>query len=218
MKLPVIVVNCKAYEVGDKVIRIAQICEKVAKLTKTNIIVAVDAADIYHVKMASRIPIFAQHVDGFEPGAHTGAVLPEAVKKAGAVGTILNHSEKKLSFTELKKSIKRAKQAKLVTLVCAATPAEAKKIAALKPDLIAIEPPSLIGGNISISKAKPEIITATTKTIKNIPILCGAGIKTATDVKKSIELGAKGILVASGITKAKNPEQVLKDFSKVIEK
>jgi len=216
LKLPAIIVNCKAYEncVGKGAIRMAEICEDVAVRTKTSIAVAVEAADIYHVRMAVRIPVFAQHVDVDDPGAHTGIVTPESVKDAGAIGTILNHSEKKLSFDVLKKSIVRAKKAKLVTLVCAATPEEAKKIAALKPDIIAIEPPELIGGNVSVSSAKPEIVTATTKSIKGIPILCGAGVKTKTDVSKAMKLGVKGILVASGITNAKNPELVLTEFAK----
>lgn len=214
LKLPVIVVNCKAYEncVGKGAIRMAQVCERVAKLTKTTIVVAVEAADIYHVRMAAGIPVFAQHVDGITSGAHTGSILADAVKQAGATGTILNHSEKKLTITELKKSLAQAKKAKLTTIVCAATPAEAKKVAALKPDIIAIEPPELIGGDVSVSEAKPEVVTATTKAIKDIPVLCGAGIKTKKDVAKAVQLGVKGILVASGITKAKNPEQVLKDF------
>ncbi len=220
LALPVIVVNCKAYEncVGEGAIRLAQICERVSKLLRITIAVAVETPDIYHVHMATRIPVFAQHVDADEPGAHTGAVLPEAVKDAGAVGTLLNHSERKLTLQVLKKSIARAKKAGLTTLVCAATPAEAKKIAAFKPDMIAIEPPELIGGNISVSTAKPEVITATTKAIKGIPILCGAGIKTRQDVAKAMLLGVKGILVSSGVVLAKNPEQALKDFAAAMQK
>jgi triosephosphate isomerase len=201
---------------GDKAIRIAQICERVAKATGIAIAVAVDAADIYHVRMAVRIPVFAQHVDADAPGAHTGAILPEAVKEAGAIGTILNHSEKKLSAGMLKKTVERARKAGLITLVCAATPAEAKKINALKPDMIAIEPPELIGGKVSVSTAKPEMITAATKAAEHTPMLCGAGIRTKEDVAKAMMLGAYGILVASGVTLAKNPEKALQDFASAI--
>jgi triosephosphate isomerase len=203
---------------GDKAIRIAQICERVAKATGITIAVAVDAADIYHVRMAVRIPVFAQHVDADAPGAHTGAILPEAVKEAGAIGTILNHSEKKLPPSVLKKTIERASKAGLLTLACAATPAEAKKIDALKPDMIAIEPPELIGGKVSVSTAKPEVITKTSKEVKHAPVLCGAGIRTKEDVAKAMKLGAYGILVASGVTLAKNPEKVLKDFASAMRK
>ncbi|MEM4242802.1 MAG: triose-phosphate isomerase [Candidatus Woesearchaeota archaeon] len=215
IKLPLIIVNCKAYEncIGEGAVRMAQICERVARLTKTNIAVAVETPDIYHVRMAVQIPVFAQHIDAEEPGAHTGAVIPESVKDAGAAGTLLNHSEKKLNPASIGKSIERAKKAGLITIVCAATPSEAKRIAALKPDIIAIEPPELIGVNISVSTAKPELVTQTTRAIKEIPVICGAGIKTKDDAAKAVKLGAKGILVASGVTLAKNPEQVLKDFA-----
>jgi triosephosphate isomerase len=220
LQLPAIVVNFKAYEncVGDGAIRLAQVCERVAKQMKTAIAVAVQPSDIYHVTMAARVPVFAQHIDDVEPGAHTGAVLAEAVRHAGATGTLLNHSERKLALAVLKRSIARAKAAGLTTLVCAATPAEARKIAALTPDFIAIEPPELIGGDVSVSAAKPEVVTAATKAIKNIPVFCGAGIKSKEDVAKSLRLGVQGILVASGIALAKNPEQVLMDFAAAMRK
>ncbi len=219
LKLPIIVVNCKAYDncVGEGAIKIAQVCERVAKQAKITIAVAVEASDIYHVTMASRIPVLAQHVDPVSPGAHTGAILAQSVKEAGAVGTLLNHSEKKLGIADLKKSLSNAGRAGLLAIVCAATPAEAKKLAMMKPDMIAIEPPELIGGNVSVSVAKPEIITAATKSVKSIPVLCGAGIKTKADVEKAMRLGVKGILVASGITLAKNPEAVLKEFASAMQ-
>jgi len=215
LRFPIIVVNCKAYEncVGEGAVRVARVCERVARLTGINIAVAVETSDIYHVRLAVRIPVFAQHIDAEEPGAHTGAILAESVRDAGAAGTLLNHSEKRLAFPVLMKSVERAKKAGLITLVCAATDEEAKKIAGLKPDIIAIEPPELIGGNVSVSTAKPEVVTATTNAIKGIPILCGAGVKTKEDVRKAVQLGVKGILVASGVALAKNPEQVLRDFA-----
>lgn len=218
--IPVIIVNFKAYEncIGDSAIRLAQICERVTKTTNISIAVAVQPSDIYHITMAARLPVFAQHIDPVGTGAHTGSILAEAVKQSGATGTLLNHSERMLSFAELKQALARAKTAGLVTIVCAATPEEAKKIALLKPDAIAIEPPELIGGNVSVSAAQPEIITATTDSIKDIPILCGAGIKTAEDVRKAVQLGVKGILVASGVTLAQHPEAVLQDFARAFQK
>lgn len=216
LQLPVIVVNFKAYGdcIGEGAVRLAQVCERVSRRLRVSVVVAVQPSDVHHVCSAVRIPVFAQHVDGVMPGAHTGSVLAEAVRQAGAVGTLLNHSERRLKPAVLKQSIARAKQAGLMVLVCAATPAEAKRIARLSPDFIAIEPPELIGGNISVSTARPEIVTATTSVIKNIPVLCGAGIKTSDDVSKAIKLGVKGILVASGVVLAKSPEQVLNGFAK----
>jgi len=209
-----VIVNFKAFQnsTGQNAVKLARICEKVCEKTKTNILIAVQTADIYQVSKSVKIKVLAQHIDPINYGQFTGHILPENVKENGAIGALINHSEKKLRFNDLKKTIKKAKELDLLTIVCAATPEEAKKIASLKPDFIAIEPPELIGSNISVSQAKPEIITRTTKMIKNIPILCGAGIKTKEDVRIAVRLGAKGILVAHAITNATNPEKALKEL------
>jgi triosephosphate isomerase len=44
--------------------------------------------------------------------------------------------------------------------------------------------------------------------------LCGAGIVSGQDVSKAKELGSNGILVASGIIKAKNWEKIISEFCK----
>jgi triosephosphate isomerase len=84
--------------------------------------------------------------------------------------------------------------------------------------LVAIEPPGLIGGKVSVSTARPEIVTAVTRAVKDIPVLCGAGIRTRQDVARALQLGVQGILVSSGVTLAKNPEQVLRDFASAMHK
>jgi triosephosphate isomerase len=72
-------------------------------------------------------------------------VLPEALKEAGAVGVLLNHAERRLSLSEINRTIKRADEVGLATLVCADTPEEAAAIAHLAPNIILAEPPALIG-------------------------------------------------------------------------
>ena len=208
------IVNFKAYitSTGINAIRLAKICEKVAKKEKANIAVAVQPADIFAVSANVKIPVLAQHVDPIEFGAKTGHILPESALFAGAVGSLVNHSEHQIPLNEIKNTINRLRSLGMLSVCCADTPARAVQIAELNPDVIAIEPPELIGGNIAVSQAKPEVITQTTKRIKDIPILCGAGIKTKVDVIKSVKLGAKGILVASGVTNASNPEKALTDL------
>ena len=210
---PSYIINFKTYKqsTGKNAIKLAKICDKVAKKTKAKIIICPQAADICISKKIS-IPVFAQHIDPVKQGQTTGYVLAEDVKSEGATGTLLNHSEHKLTFAKLKKAVEICKKNKLKIVICASSPAEAKKVAQLKPDYIAIEPPELIGGKISISTAKPEVITKTTKLIKKIPILVGAGVHEKIDVINAMKHGAKGILIASGIIKAKFPEKVLKDL------
>ena len=218
LKTPIIIVNFKTYKesTGDNAIKLAEICNKTAKETKTSIAIAVQSTDIYRISKIVSIPVLSQHIDAIDFGKNTGFLLPESIKQAGAEATLLNHSEHRLDFELLKIFIERAKQAGLKTIVCAKDVEDAKKIAGLSPDFIAVEPPELIGGKISVSEAKPEVISDSVKAIKSInkkiKVLCGAGIHNKDDVKKAVKLGADGILVASGIVKAGNQEAALKDL------
>jgi len=206
---PTIIINFKSYKQGKAAVKLAKQIEKVNK----NIIVGVQDSDIYEIKKSTKLRIFAQHVDTYKPGRYTGYIIPEAVKKDRATGTFLNHSEHKLKFDVLKKTIARCKKIKLKTAVFAKDLKTAKKIQKLKPDYLIIEPPELVGGKISVSKARPELI----KNIKNhlkSNFLVGAGIKTSEDIKTAMNLGAKGIAISSAITKAKNPGKKLRELLK----
>lgn len=213
----IILVNFKDYKEAssEKAVKLARICDDVRRKYKKEIWAAVQVSDIFRVSSKMKIRVLAQHIDPVEAYRSTGFVEATDVKKNGAYGTLLNHSEHKLKFDNLRKAVQMARKAKLKIIICAATPNEVKKVKALRPDYIAIEPPELIAGNISVSRAKPEVITKSVKLTK-IKVLCGAGIKTKEDVEKAIELGAKGILVSSGVVLSKNPRKVLEDFAKAI--
>jgi len=204
---PLIVINFKTYQQGKKAVELAKKIEKV----DTNIIISVQASDIYEIAKATKLKVYSQHVDFFKPGRHTGYILPEAIKKDRAKGVFLNHSEHPLVFSTLKKTIKRCKNIRLKTMVFAKNLKEAKKIQKLKPDYIIIEPPELVGGKVSVSKAKPALIKKIAKELKT-KFLVGAGIHTREDVKTAMTLGASGIAISSAITKAKNPEKKLKEL------
>ena len=93
-----------------------------------------------------------------------------------------------------------------------------KAAAQLVPDFVAVEPPELIGGDISVSKAQPELVKDSVEAVKavspDVKVLCGAGVKNGEDVKSALELGAKGVLLASGVVKAKDAEAVMRDLIK----
>jgi triosephosphate isomerase len=169
-----------------------------------------------------KIPVFAQHIDPIKPGSHTGHVLAESVKEAGAVGTLINHSERQLKLSEISEIIDITNEKGLISLVCANTPAISAAAAALKPDIIAVEPPELIGTGIPVSKAKPEVVTSTVKLVRElnrkVTILCGAGISRGEDVAVALKLGTQGVLVASGIVEAKDPYRVLLEFAEAAAK
>ena len=216
METPIIIVNFKAYQtaIGENAVNLARICEKVAKDTNTEIAVAVQAPDIYRISKQVSIPVLAQHIDDNAFGSHTGNIIAESVKENGALGTLLNHSEKRLRMDILEASVKRAKETGLATVICANDPDIGAAVSNFDPDFVAVEPPELIGGDISVSSAKPEVITDAVNKCSKGKLLVGAGVKTTEDVKKAIELGAVGILVASGITKAEDPEKALRDLVK----
>jgi len=218
-KTPVLVINFKTYAqaTGRRALELAKVAERVAKELNVEIIVAVQPVDVRLIAENVEIPVYAQHIDPIKPGAHTGHILPEAVKEAGAKGTLLNHSEHRLRLDVINEAIQRAKEVGLETIVCADKPETSAAVAVLKPTAIAIEPPELIGTGISVSKAKPEVITNTVNIIRkideNIPILTGAGITFKDDVEKALNLGTQGVLVASAIVKAKSWEEKIKELA-----
>ncbi len=219
LKTPLIIVNFKAYKesTGQNALELAKKCEKAAKECNANVAIAVSAPDIYRISSQVSIPVLAEHIDPEESGSHTGGIIAEDVKENGASGTLLNHSERRLGIDVLEKSIRRAKQAGLAVVACANSADIGKAISAFDVDFIAVEPPELIGGDISVSTAKPGLISESVEKIcgkgkKCSTVLVGAGVKNGADVRTAIELGASGVLVASGIVKAKDPEAALKDL------
>jgi triosephosphate isomerase len=222
MKTPLIIVNFKCYEesTGENALKLAKMCESVSKEYKINIAVVPQFTDINSISKKVDIPVLSQHIDSIYPGSYTGHISPLSIKEAGAIGTLLNHSEKRLSLEEIEECIQKAKNYGLTTVCCSANVNESEEIAKFAPDFIAYEPPELIGTGISVSQTKPEVVTQTVDVIKkinsNIKVLCGAGITKGEDVKKALELGTVGVLLASGVVKAKDPKKVLIDFAKSI--
>lgn len=222
LKLPIILVNFKAYAEAtcENAIKLAEMAERVNTETGVCIGVAPQFVDIPVIAKRFNIPVFAQHIDPISYGSYTGHVLPESIKYAGAVGSLINHSEKRLSINDISAAIERSREIGLVLVVCSESAAASTIIASFKPDIIAVEPPELIGTGISVSKAKPEVITATLRAVKRIypevAVLCGAGITSGSDVAAAIKLGVEGVLVSSGVVKAKDPYKVMLEFAEAI--
>ncbi len=215
LDLPAVIVNFKCYleSTGDKASSLAKICATVSAEKKVTIVAVPQFIDLARIVKENSIPIFSQHIDPVKPGSFTGHILGEAVKAAGAAGTLVNHSERRLPTVKIEECIIRAKELDLTTIVCADTPETCKTLAKLGPDIIAIEPPELIGTGTPVSKAKPEVVTGAVESVvsvdENIPVLCGAGISTGDDVHAALKLGTKGVLLASGVVKAKDPKSTL---------
>jgi triosephosphate isomerase len=219
LRTPIIIVNFKTYAeaTGRKAVELAKQAEKVSHETQAHIVVAPQFADIAAVAEAVDIPVFAQHVDPIKPGSSTGHVLAESVKEAGAVGTLINHSERQLKLADIDAVIRLTNEKELVSCVCTNNPAVSAAVAYLHPDIISIEPPELIGSGVAVSKAKPEDVTRTIELVRKVNshavILCGAGISHGEDVAVALKLQTQGVLVASAIVKAKDPYSVMREFA-----
>jgi len=215
------IINCKNYEEisGDKVVKLAKIIESISKKYKIKIALAPPHHLLTKITDLS-IPVLAQHVDNVSVGSTTGFIIPELLKMSKVAGSLINHSEHRIPSNDIKQLVSRLQKLKMISIVCVKNIAEAQKYAKLNPNYIAIEPPDLIGSGKAVSKEKPELITKAAAAVKNAnnstKMLCGAGIVSGHDVEKAIQLGAKGILVASGIIKSKNWEKIIVEFSKAM--
>ena len=212
------IINFKNYDniSGSRSLELAKIASKISRKYKIKIVVCPPQQVISEITKVS-IPVFAQHVDNKEMGSTTGYIVPELVKKSRVSGSLVNHSEHRLASKDIKELVSRLKALKMTSVVCVKNVSEARKYAKLNPDYIAIEPPELIGTGKAVSTEKPEVIIKSVRAVKDAKnstrLLCGAGIISGNDVARALELGANGVLVASGIVKAKNWERVIEEFS-----
>jgi len=212
-----IFVNFKTYSQGSgkKAIELAKICQEVAEERKIPIIPLVQAFDICRISREVKIPLWLQHLDWHPQGKYTGWLNLETALEAGAKGTILNHSEHKLPFGAVRRTIKRIRKtnSQFQVLVCCGSLGKAERLIKLKPDFLAYEPPELIGGEVSVSEYNPTAIAHFVEICGETPAIIGAGIKNRNDVKIGVKLGAKGILVSSHVVLAGNPKEVLENLA-----
>jgi len=215
MNTPMIVVNFKTYTHvdGDKALELARICEEVANETGKNIIVCPPTVELSRIAKEINIPVFAQNVDIWDGSVKTGSSTLSAVKAAGAQGILINHSECRRRLADIQFLIQGAQELGLTTIVCSNNVETSKASAVLGPDFVAMEPPELIGGDISVTSADPDIVRDTVEVVSKLApdvlVLTGAGVKTKEDVIMALELGTYGVLLASGVVKAKDPKAVL---------
>jgi triosephosphate isomerase len=198
-----LLVNLKAYSegTGERAAEVGEALGRAAEKTDERVIVAPQPQDMFRVQEED-VEVFAQHVDGVEPGSHTGSIEAGSAAELCS-GTLLNHSEDRMDAGSIEGSLERCGELGLTSVVCAQTPEECEQLSGLDPDYIAFEPPELIGGDTSVAEAEPGMIEEAVER-SSVPVLTGAGIKSREDVEKSIELGCEGVLVASGVVKAED--------------
>ena len=221
-KTPIIILNYKTYteSTGKNAVKLSQYVQEASDETGINMAIAPQAVDLYPNIESVDIPVYAQHMDAITPEGHTGSALPEALYETGIEGSLINHSEKRLTLADIDVVVEKTRQLDLTSVLCTNNVKTSAACASFNPDFIAIEPPELIGTGIPVSQASPEVVENTVEEIhkinKNISVLCGAGISTGEDMKAALDLGAQGVLLASGIIKAENQKEALIDLVSLI--
>ena len=216
---PLILLNFKTYPeaAGKKALLLAKKLEKV-KTKKYEMVIAPSLPTLEEVAAGTSLTVFAQHTDLAGLGPFTGKISAQELKKIGVKGTLLNHSERKIPLSILKTIAADCRKNKLIVVICASSLEEAKQVARLKPDYLAYEPPELIGGNVSVTKAKPEVISKAVELVAKISpktkVLCGAGVQAREDILKALQLGTKGVLIGHAVPKARNPAKLLGELLK----
>ena len=218
MNTPIVILNYKTYleSSGENALELARALKSASEESGITMVAAPQAADIYRIQDQISLPIFAQHIDPITPGGHTGSNLIETLIEAGISGSLINHSENRMKLADIDEVIQLCKQNDIESCVCTNNIATSKAIATFSPDAVSVEPPELIGTGIPVSQAQPEVVEDSVKGVKSInkkiKVLCGAGISTGDDMKAAMDLGADGVLLASGIVKAENPKEALLDL------
>ena len=184
--------------------------------TDARMIAAVSALDLAAVVAAAPdLEVWCQHLDPVGFGSNTGWLHPDTAVERGATGTLINHAEHKVSIEHVAMLLDQVPE-DFEVCACAADIDEAQALAALGPTYVAVEPPELIGGDISVTSADPGIVSGTVAAVREVTdevgILCGAGVKSGADVATAMDLGTTGVLLASGVTKADDPGAALDDL------
>ena len=214
---PIVLLNFKTYKesTGKKALTLARKISKVKK-NKYDVVVAPSLLTLKEIAEKTNLTVFSQHTDHISLGAHTGRIPAQELKAIGVKGTILNHSERKIPFNYLREIVDICKGSKLKTVICASTLSEVKKVAELHPDYLAYEPKELIGGEVSVTSAKPDILVKAVELVAEISpktlVLCGAGVHSKEDLGQALLLGTKGVLIGHSVPKAKDPRKFLEEM------
>jgi triosephosphate isomerase len=220
LSLPIFVVNFKSYVWGREALKLARKMEEIAQESSVYLCAIPQIVDISLIAKETKVPVFSPHLDSLTPGRGTGRVLPEAVKEAGAVGVLLNHSEYNLPLDVISKTMKRAREVGLISMVASNSPQEAEAIAILGPEVIISEPSSRIGTLRSVGRDK-EFVLQLIKRVKNVNpkiiVLCGAGVSSRKDVEALVELGVEGTGASRAIFEAEAPARILAEMVEGLE-
>lgn len=181
----------------------SEFLESQNEIVKQKVIFVVSPTDLFWAKQNyPNLIIASQHVENKTSGSTTGWITPEALLSMGVNFSLYNHSEHRMYSDTIIQDIKDIQSKGLKLIVCCENLHEGLYLQEAEPFSIAYEPKDLIGSGISVT-TRPEAVTDFIAALSNQKnILIGAGVSTAEDIKKTLELGAEGVLLASAFVKA----------------
>jgi triosephosphate isomerase len=207
---PQIFINFKHYKnaVGNNVEGLLNDFKSINN--QNNLYYCIAPTDLRLKKSFPSLKIYGQHVDPTGYGAFTGSISMESMIDIGIKGSLLNHSEKRIENSKIVELVEKSRKLDFDIVLCVENLDEARNYSQLEPAYIAYEPPELIGGNISVSSSRPNIIEKAAKICEGkTKLLVGAGVKNRQDIEISLDLGASGVLIASGIIGNTKPINML---------
>jgi len=218
-----IFINFKTYPqgTGEKAVELAKVCRGIAESEGVEVIPIIQAVDLRVIKEAVGGEVWVQRIDPEPPGKFTGSLNLEAAIETGANGTLINHSENQVPPGTVKQIISAVKKrlnakVRFETMVCCKTLGQMERLFKFKPNFIAYEISELIGGEVSITDTNTKAIKHGVEICGEIPLVVGAGINKAEDLKKAESLGAKGVLISSAVVLAEDPKEKLENLVSLI--
>jgi len=220
IRTPYFETSVKCYIYGDPVFELAKAADAAAKKYDVDVLFIAPYTDIRRIREGTdNLIVLAPYMDILRPGRGMADVLPEALKAAGAQGVVLNHCERPMTLSHIKKAIDRCNELDMLSFVCADSIAEARAVAELHPDILNPEPSELIGTTqASDMSYVMEAIKAVKAIDPNILVEQAAGITTAQQVYDFIMAGSEAAGSASGILRSPHPYELLDEMVSYVRK
>ncbi len=220
IRVPFFETSVKNYIFGDAVLAFAQAADAAAIKHDVDVLFIAPYTEIRRIREACpHLIILAPYMDTLRPGRGMADILPEALKAAGAQGVVINHCERPMTLSAIRKTIDRANELDMLSFVCADTIDEARAVAHFHPDIINPEPTELIGsGQASDMSYVMEAIRAVKAIDPLIMVEQAAGITTAQQIYDFIMAGSEAAGSASGILKSSQPLMLLDEMVSYVKK
>lgn len=218
LRTPFFEFGVKNYVYGDEVLRIAEAADSAAARYGVDVLMVVPYTDIRRVaENTAHLILLAPYMDLIPPGRGMADVLPEALKAAGAQGVVINHCERPMTLSAIKRTIDRAEALGMLSFACSDSIAEARALAQLGPDIINPEPSELIGSGTPSGPAFVREVTAAIKRIdRSILVEQAAGISSGEQAYRLIRAGAEGCGASSGIFLSGDPARMVDEMIRAV--